>query len=55
MAKAKPKTGRKTDSELSTMLKKLSAKEPETNLPKMPSPTFDKYMGGKFKTKKKKN
>ena len=49
----KPKTGTETDSELTTMLKKLSSGEPTKDMPQLPAPLFDKLLGPMFKKKKK--
>lgn len=49
----KPKTGTKTDSDLTSMLKRLSKSKPTEQMPKLPEANFDRYLGGMFKNRKK--
>lgn len=49
----KPRTGEKADSQMTSMLKRLSKSKPEQQMPKLPEPTFDRYLGGLFKNRKK--
>lgn len=49
---AKPKTGVAADSNLTTMLKRLSKSGKMEKVPSLPPPVFDQYMGKQFSKKR---